>query len=99
MMRTVGLLVVAQLLAACSGSTRLGGVHSSGSADSGPYAVQSVGASQTAQSVLPPPTARTVTPSSTGQAMPDKRRLEPAAKPDARPQEAKQPAPPSLPEE
>src|SRR5262249_6074379 len=99
MLRTVGLLGVAQLLAACSGSTRLGGVHSSGSADTGPYAVQSVGASQTAQSVLPPPTARAVTPSSTGQVTPGKKRPEPAAKPEAKPQEAKPPERPSLPEE
>ena len=99
MMRTVGMLVIAQLLAACSGSTRLGGIHSSGSADIGPSTVQSVATSQTAHSVLPPATARGVTPSSTGQAMRSKKRLEPAAKPDARPQQAKQPEPQSLPEE
>jgi len=99
MMRTVGLLLVAPLLAACSGSTRLEGIHSSGSADTGPSTARSVATSQTAHSVLPPATARAVTPSSTGQAMPSKKRLEPAAKPDARPQQAKQPEPQSLPEE
>jgi hypothetical protein len=92
MMRTVGFLVVAPLLAACSGSNRIEGMVP-GWANTPPSTVWAAEPSTTAQSVTASATGQ-VTAGKTG-----KRRPEPAAKPDAKPQEAKQPEPPSLPEE
>jgi hypothetical protein len=92
MMRSVGFLVVAPLLAACSGSNRIEGVVP-GWANTPP---------PTVWAATPPTTAQPVTASATPQVAASrtgKKRPEPAAKPDARPQEAKQPEPPSLPEE
>ncbi len=92
MMRTVGFLVVAPLLAACSGSNRVEGMVP-GWANT---------PSSTVWAATPSPTAQPVTPSATAQATASKagkKRPEPAGKPDARPQEAKQPEAPGLPEE
>ena len=92
MMRTVGLLVVAPLLAACSGSNRVEGMLP-GWANTPPSTVWAATPSPTAQ----PVTASATAPATAGKI--GKKRPEPAGKPDARPQEAKQPEPPSLPEE
>jgi len=80
MMRTVGFLVVAPLLAACSGSNRVEGMVP--------------GWANT-----PSSTVWAATPSPTAQATASKKRVEPAGKPNASPQEAKQPEAPGLPEE
>ncbi len=89
MMRTVGLLVVAMLLAACSGSNRVEGMVP-GWANT---------PSSTVWPATPSPTTQSVAPSPTAQATASKKRVEPAGKPNASPQEAKQPEAPGLPEE